>query len=159
MLIHLLHGANQVIFQSSYFILQLTYLFQWLKLMCIAFCCKNSQSQCKTAQTRVLSFLLLLVRSIWMQIYSLVRDIFALSYIQQHMGMLVISYNSSKGFFRNQEYVGSVKGQTIEQLLVDLCSQLTRYASDLVNAFGIPDFVMRSPLGLSDNQVCLHTNS
>ena len=72
-----------------------------------------------------------------------VRDIFALHYISQHMG-----------FYRNHEYFKSFKGNTIESLLVNLCEQLAPYSLELVNSFEIPDFIVKSPLGLS-NQVPL----
>ena len=50
--------------------------------------------------------------------------------------------------YRNEEYIAPSKAKAIKRLVLDLCSDLRGVAVPLVNAFGIPDFILRAPIGL-----------
>ncbi|KAL6756864.1 acyl-CoA dehydrogenase/oxidase C-terminal [Haematococcus lacustris] len=63
-------------------------------------------------------------------------DTFALHTISQDM------------LFRNEEYIAPAKAKAIQRLLVDLYSELRGVAVPLVNAFGIPDHILRAPIGI-----------
>lgn len=56
---------------------------------------------------------------------------------------------SSDVLFRNDEYVAPSKAKAIQRLIEDLCSDLRGVAVPLVNAFAIPDHILRAPIGLS----------
>ena len=42
--------------------------------------------------------------------------------------------------------------QAIQRLIEQLCSEVRLVAKDLVDAFGIPDFILRAPIGLKSRQ-------
>lgn len=65
-------------------------------------------------------------------------DLFALRCIESDM------------LFRNQEYIAPAKAKAIQRLIVDLCSDLRGVAVPLVGAFGVPDHVLRAPIGLAN---------
>lgn len=54
---------------------------------------------------------------------------------------------------RNEEYIAPAKAKAIQRLIVDLCSDLRSVAVPLVNAFAIPDHVLRAPIGLGNSGV------
>jgi len=51
--------------------------------------------------------------------------------------------------FRNDEYVAPAKAKAISRLIVRLCAELRGVALPLVDAWAIPDFILRAPIGLS----------
>lgn len=50
--------------------------------------------------------------------------------------------------FRNEEFISPAKAKAIQKLVLQLCSELRGVAVPLVNAFAIPDHVLRAPIGL-----------
>lgn len=54
--------------------------------------------------------------------------------------------------FRNDEYVAPEKAKAITRLIESLCSELRGVAVPLVDAFAIPDHILRAPIGLSSGQ-------
>lgn len=54
---------------------------------------------------------------------------------------------------RNDEYIAPSKAKAIQRLLVELCSELRGVAVPLVNAFAIPDHILRAPIGLTGSGV------
>jgi acyl-CoA oxidase len=50
--------------------------------------------------------------------------------------------------FRNVDYVAASKAKAIQRLIVQLCSDLRGVAVPLVNAFAIPDHILRAPIGI-----------
>jgi acyl-CoA oxidase len=50
--------------------------------------------------------------------------------------------------FRNEELVAPAKAKAIQKLVLTLCSELRGVAVPLVNAFGVPDHILRAPIGL-----------
>jgi len=63
-------------------------------------------------------------------------DLFALRCIETDM------------LFRNEELVAPAKAKAIQKLVLVLCSELRGVAVPLVNAFGVPDHILRAPIGL-----------
>lgn len=51
--------------------------------------------------------------------------------------------------FRNDEYVAPAKAKAISRLIVRLCAELRGVALPLVDAWAIPDFILRAPIGLA----------
>ncbi|GFR51630.1 hypothetical protein Agub_g14059 [Astrephomene gubernaculifera] len=66
-------------------------------------------------------------------------DLFALRLIEGDM------------MFRNDEYIAPAKAKAISRLVVALCSELRGQALNLVDAFAIPDHILRAPIGLGGN--------
>ncbi|GLC47166.1 hypothetical protein PLESTB_001388100 [Pleodorina starrii] len=66
-------------------------------------------------------------------------DLFALRLIEGDM------------MFRNDEYIAPSKAKAISRLVVSLCSELRGVALNLVDAFAIPDHILRAPIGLGGN--------
>lgn len=64
-------------------------------------------------------------------------DLFALQRIQQDI------------LFRNDDYVAPEKAKAIKRMIEKLCSELRGVCCPLVDAFAIPDFILRAPIGLS----------
>lgn len=64
-------------------------------------------------------------------------DLFALRCIEQDV------------IFRNDEFVAPAKAKAIQRLIVTLCSELRGVALGLVSAFGVPDHILRAPIGLA----------
>ncbi|GAX78643.1 hypothetical protein CEUSTIGMA_g6081.t1 [Chlamydomonas eustigma] len=53
--------------------------------------------------------------------------------------------------FRNEDYIAPAKAKAMQRLMVDLCSELRGVAPALVDAFAIPDHILRAPIGLSNS--------
>lgn len=51
--------------------------------------------------------------------------------------------------FRNDDYISPEKAKAIMRTIEKLCSELRGVAVPLVDAFGIPDHILRAPIGLS----------
>lgn len=51
--------------------------------------------------------------------------------------------------FRNDDYIAPEKAKAIARLVERLCGELRGVAVPLVDAFAIPDHVLRAPIGLS----------
>lgn len=64
-------------------------------------------------------------------------DLFALDRIQADI------------LFRNDDYLSPEKAKAIKRMVELLCEELRGVAVPLVDSFGIPDFVLRAPIGLS----------
>ncbi|KAK9811518.1 hypothetical protein WJX72_005162 [[Myrmecia] bisecta] len=67
-------------------------------------------------------------------------DLFALQRIQSDI------------IFRNDDYVAPEKQKAIQRLIEILCSELRSVAVPLVDAFSIPDHILRAPIGLASGQ-------
>jgi len=52
---------------------------------------------------------------------------------------------------RNDEYVAPSKAKAISKLVQDLCSELRSVALPLVAAWGVPDHILRAPIGLGSH--------
>lgn len=50
--------------------------------------------------------------------------------------------------FRDDEYVAPAQAKAISRLITALCAELRGVAVPLVDAFAIPDHVLRAPIGL-----------
>lgn len=50
---------------------------------------------------------------------------------------------------RNEEYLSPGKAKAMQRLQEELCSELRGVAVQLVDAFAIPDIILRAPIGLS----------
>jgi acyl-CoA oxidase len=66
-----------------------------------------------------------------------IADLFALQRIHQDI------------LFRNDDYVAPEKAKAIKRMIEKLCSELRGVCCPLVDAFAIPDFILRAPIGLS----------
>ena len=64
-------------------------------------------------------------------------DLFALQRIHQDI------------MFRNDDYVAPEKAKAIKRMIEKLCGELRGVCCPLVDAFAIPDFILRAPIGLS----------
>jgi acyl-CoA oxidase len=51
--------------------------------------------------------------------------------------------------FRNDDYVAPEKEKAIRKMIEELCVELRGVAVPLVDSFGIPDHILRAPIGLS----------
>jgi acyl-CoA oxidase len=51
--------------------------------------------------------------------------------------------------FRNDDYVAPEKEKAIRKMIEHLCAELRGVALPLVDSFGIPDHILRAPIGLS----------
>jgi len=51
--------------------------------------------------------------------------------------------------FRNEDYVAPEKEKAIRKMIEHLCAELRAVAVPLVDSFGIPDEILRAPIGLS----------
>lgn len=72
---------------------------------------------------------------------KLLCDLYALDRIWQDIGT-----------YRNQDYVAPNKAKAIQRLVEHLCYEVRLVAKELVDAFGIPDFILRAPIGLQSRQ-------
>lgn len=75
------------------------------------------------------------------RLLKLLCDLYALDRIWQDIGT-----------YRNQDYVAPNKAKAIQRLVEHLCSEVRAVAKEVVDAFGIPDFVLRAPIGLQSRQ-------
>eukprot|EP01024_Parvocaulis_polyphysoides_P067524 TRINITY_DN8073_c0_g1_i1.p1 TRINITY_DN8073_c0_g1~~TRINITY_DN8073_c0_g1_i1.p1 ORF type:complete len:145 (-),score=20.98 TRINITY_DN8073_c0_g1_i1:332-766(-) len=64
-------------------------------------------------------------------------DLFALSCIQNDM------------MFRDEDFIAPMKAKAISKMIERLCGQVRGVALPLVDAFDIPDHILRAPIGLS----------
>ncbi|KAL4429343.1 hypothetical protein ABPG77_005117 [Micractinium sp. CCAP 211/92] len=55
--------------------------------------------------------------------------------------------------FRNDDYIAPEKAKAIQRLIEGLCGELRGVAVPLVDAFAIPDHILRAPIGLSTSAV------
>jgi acyl-CoA oxidase len=55
--------------------------------------------------------------------------------------------------FRNDDYIAPEKAKAIQRLIEALCSEVRGVAVPLVDAFAIPDHILRAPIGLSTTAV------
>lgn len=53
--------------------------------------------------------------------------------------------------FRNDDYIAPAKAKAIARLCEVLCAELRSVALPLVNAFAIPDHILRAPIGLGSS--------
>ena len=51
--------------------------------------------------------------------------------------------------FRNEDYIAPEKEKAIRKLIEHLCGEIRDVAVPLVDSFGIPDHILRAPIGLS----------
>lgn len=72
---------------------------------------------------------------------KLLCDLYALDRIWQDIGT-----------YRNQDYVAPNKAKAIQRLVEHLCHEVRLVAKELVDAFGLPDFILRAPIGLQSRQ-------
>lgn len=64
-------------------------------------------------------------------------DLFALSCIE------------ADPMLRNDDYITPSKAKAIQRLVLEICSEIRGVAVPLVNAFAVPDHILRAPIGLS----------
>nr|GLL19439.1 acyl-coenzyme A oxidase 2, peroxisomal-like [Ipomoea trifida] len=72
---------------------------------------------------------------------KLVCDLYALNRIWNDIGT-----------YRNVDYVAPNKAKAIHKLTEYLCFQVRNTAKELVDAFDLPDFVVRAPIALQDSE-------
>jgi acyl-CoA oxidase len=65
------------------------------------------------------------------------RQLFALSCIEQ-----------DRGWFLESGYIDPPKAKAIRDMIEELCEDLTNSAVPLVDAFGVPDAIVKAPIGL-----------
>ncbi|KAG6547563.1 hypothetical protein Mapa_011012 [Marchantia paleacea] len=80
------------------------------------------------------------------KLLKLLRDLYALDRIWHDVGT-----------FRNQDYVAPNKAKAIHKQLEILCAEVRQVAGPLVDAFGIPDSLLRAPIGLQSGQYSEYT--
>eukprot|EP01018_Ginkgo_biloba_P038487 Gb_06285 [translate_table: standard] len=78
---------------------------------------------------------------------KLVCDLYALQRIWNDIGS-----------YRNVDYVAPNKAKAILRLTEYLSFEIRSVARELVDAFGIPDFVLRAPIGMQSGQYMEYTN-
>lgn len=61
------------------------------------------------------------------------------------------------GSYRNVDYVAPNKAKAILRLTEYLCFEVRSVARELVDAFGIPDFALRAPIGMQSGQYAEYT--
>jgi acyl-CoA oxidase len=75
------------------------------------------------------------------KVLNMVRDLYALDRIWKDIGT-----------YRNQDYIAPNKAKAIHRLVEYLSFELKGVAGSLVDGFGIPDALLRAPIGLQANQ-------
>lgn len=75
------------------------------------------------------------------KVLNMVRDLYALDRIWKDIGT-----------YRNQDYVSPNKAKAIHRLVEYLSYELKGAAGSLVDGFGIPDALLRAPIGLQSGQ-------
>eukprot|EP00252_Welwitschia_mirabilis_P022679 TRINITY_DN6209_c0_g1_i1.p1 TRINITY_DN6209_c0_g1~~TRINITY_DN6209_c0_g1_i1.p1 ORF type:complete len:688 (-),score=124.73 TRINITY_DN6209_c0_g1_i1:361-2424(-) len=63
------------------------------------------------------------------------------------------------GTYRNVDYVAPNKAKAILKLTESLSFEVRNVAKELVDAFGIPDFMLRAPIGMQSGQYTEYTTS
>lgn len=53
---------------------------------------------------------------------------------------------------RDDDYLAPPKAKAINRLIGQICAELRPLATTLVDAFDIPDFILRAPIGLHQEQ-------
>ncbi|KAL2652065.1 hypothetical protein R1flu_020193 [Riccia fluitans] len=81
------------------------------------------------------------------KLLRLLRDLYALDRIWNDIGT-----------FRNQDYVAPNKAKAIHKQVEILCAETRQVAGQLVDAFGIPDSLLRAPIGLQSGQYTEYTH-
>lgn len=76
----------------------------------------------------------------------MVRDLYALDRIWKDIGT-----------YRNQDYIAPNKAKAIHRLVEYLSFELKGVAGSLVDGFGIPDALLRAPIGLQSGQYAEYT--
>ncbi|KAJ7539350.1 hypothetical protein O6H91_11G088400 [Diphasiastrum complanatum] len=56
------------------------------------------------------------------------------------------------GTYRNQDYIAPNKAKAIQRLVEHLCHEVRGVSKEFVDAFGIPDSMLRAPIGLQSGQ-------
>ncbi|KAJ7569225.1 hypothetical protein O6H91_01G067700 [Diphasiastrum complanatum] len=74
-------------------------------------------------------------------VLKLLCDLYALERIWEDIGT-----------YRNEDYVATNKAKAIHRLVENLCFEIRGVAGKLVDAFGIPDYMLRAPIGLQSGQ-------
>jgi acyl-CoA oxidase len=64
-------------------------------------------------------------------------DLYALSHIYASINL------------RNDDYLAPEKAKAIHRLIEELCLELRGVAVPLVDAFALPDHILRAPIGIS----------
>lgn len=63
------------------------------------------------------------------------------------------------GTYRNEDYIAPNKAKAIQRLGEQLCRQAREISNELVDAFGIPDSLLRAPIGLQSGQYSQYTTN
>ncbi|GBG72769.1 hypothetical protein CBR_g12337 [Chara braunii] len=82
------------------------------------------------------------------QSLKLLCDLYALERIWEDIGA-----------FRNEEYLAPNKAKAIHRLVEYLCFEARGAAKELVDAFAIPDAMLRAPIGLNADQYAEYTQT
>jgi len=80
------------------------------------------------------------------KVLNMVRDLYALDRIWKDIGT-----------YRNQDYIAPNKAKAIHRLVEYLSFELKGEAGSLVDGFGIPDALLRAPIGLQSGQYSEYT--
>lgn len=80
------------------------------------------------------------------KVLNMVRDLYALDRIWKDIGT-----------YRNQDYIAPNKAKAIHRLVEYLSFELKGVAGSLVDGFGIPDALLRAPIGLKSGQYAEYT--
>ncbi|XP_024375799.1 acyl-coenzyme A oxidase 2, peroxisomal [Physcomitrium patens] len=75
------------------------------------------------------------------KVLNMLRDLYALDRIWKDIGT-----------YRNQDYIAPNKAKAIHRLVEYLSFELKGVAGSLVDGFGIPDVLLRAPIGLQSGQ-------
>ncbi len=70
---------------------------------------------------------------------ALVADLFALCHLERH-----------RGWYQEEGYMEGAKAKAIREQVNALCGEIRPMASDLVNAFAIPDACLAAPIALGE---------
>ena len=71
------------------------------------------------------------------------------SFLQAMADIFALNCIQSDVLWRNDDYIAAEKVKAIMRLMEDLCRELRGVAVPLVDAFAIPDHILRSPIGRS----------
>eukprot|EP00270_Netrium_digitus_P019693 TRINITY_DN782_c0_g1_i1.p1 TRINITY_DN782_c0_g1~~TRINITY_DN782_c0_g1_i1.p1 ORF type:complete len:724 (-),score=161.70 TRINITY_DN782_c0_g1_i1:168-2216(-) len=80
-------------------------------------------------------------------VLKLLCDLFALERIWRDIGT-----------YRNEDYVAPNKAKAIHRLVEYLCHETRQVARELVDGLGIPDLMLRAPIGLQSGQYSEYTH-
>lgn len=65
-------------------------------------------------------------------------------------------FATQDALFRNEEYLAPAKAKAISRLAGELCMQLRGVALPLVDAWAIPDHILRAPIGERERWAEMH---